>query len=263
MEKLSGFYHDNYKFYFNGQPYILRIPIENAKLMDIKIIPEWDVLKYLNQYTQIINNPEPIHKLKHKGHTYCVYSYKKGNLLDNIHPHPNRVNNKIVIKIATQMANLHSIEVPPHFNPPWKESSVDFYSYLFEFVSNLIEQYKDKYTTLHAFPSRLHDFKAKGKLLTNREFVICHCDIHRKNILIDGDAVNILDWELALVADPLYDIAVHFHRMKYDVDQELLFMENYLKKYNIHQSIENIFDEIGIYRDLEEIKSMVINQIDR
>lgn len=50
--------------------------------------------------------------------------------------------------------------------------------------------------------------------LTRRPLVFVHSDIHRKNIIRDG-ASYFLDWELVLWGDPVYDLAVHFHKMDY------------------------------------------------
>jgi thiamine kinase-like enzyme len=37
--------------------------------------------------------------------------------------------------------------------------------------------------------------------------VVCHSDLHRLNLLQEGDALILLDWEYAHVADPLWDVA--------------------------------------------------------
>jgi thiamine kinase-like enzyme len=47
--------------------------------------------------------------------------------------------------------------------------------------------------------------------LTPRPFRLVHADVHRKNIL---------DGELALLGDPVYDLAVHLHEMGYLPEEE-------------------------------------------
>jgi aminoglycoside phosphotransferase (APT) family kinase protein len=37
--------------------------------------------------------------------------------------------------------------------------------------------------------------------------VVCHSDLHRMNLLREGDALILLDWEYAHVADPFWDVA--------------------------------------------------------
>ncbi|RBM17859.1 aminoglycoside phosphotransferase [Streptomyces sp. PT12] len=59
-------------------------------------------------------------------------------------------------------------------------------------------------------------------LLADRPFCLLHGDLHRDN-LITADADGMLwtiDWELALVGDPLYDLATHLHLMRYPPAQE-------------------------------------------
>jgi aminoglycoside phosphotransferase (APT) family kinase protein len=37
--------------------------------------------------------------------------------------------------------------------------------------------------------------------------VICHGDLHPFNLLVDGDRVSVVDWTVALIADPAFDLA--------------------------------------------------------
>lgn len=53
--------------------------------------------------------------------------------------------------------------------------------------------------------------------LTDRPFALLHGDLHRDNLIVaahDG-ALWAIDWELALIGDPLYDLATHLHLMGY------------------------------------------------
>jgi aminoglycoside phosphotransferase (APT) family kinase protein len=36
---------------------------------------------------------------------------------------------------------------------------------------------------------------------------ICHGDLHPFNLLVDGDRVSLIDWSVAMVADPAFDLA--------------------------------------------------------
>ncbi|ONK13448.1 aminoglycoside phosphotransferase family protein [Streptomyces sp. MP131-18] len=59
-------------------------------------------------------------------------------------------------------------------------------------------------------------------LLTDRPFCLLHGDLHRDNLIVaeaDGMLWTI-DWELALIGDPLYDVATHLHLMRYPPSQE-------------------------------------------
>ncbi|MGH3694869.1 MAG: phosphotransferase [Pseudonocardiaceae bacterium] len=57
--------------------------------------------------------------------------------------------------------------------------------------------------------------EAAWSSLTRRPLVCVHADIHRKNMIIKNGTSYFLDWELALWGDPVYELAVHFHKMGY------------------------------------------------
>ncbi|MFF8096106.1 phosphotransferase [Streptomyces sp. NPDC016675] len=57
--------------------------------------------------------------------------------------------------------------------------------------------------------------------LTERPFCLLHADLHRENFVIDPEGgLWTIDWELAMVGDPLYDLATHLYLMRYPADQE-------------------------------------------
>ncbi|MEU3461639.1 aminoglycoside phosphotransferase family protein [Streptomyces sp. NPDC006733] len=57
--------------------------------------------------------------------------------------------------------------------------------------------------------------------LTRRPYRLLHGDLHRQNFIVDADGgLWTIDWELALVGDPLYDLATHLHLMRYPLPQE-------------------------------------------
>ncbi|MFD3437467.1 phosphotransferase [Streptomyces sp. NPDC058685] len=59
------------------------------------------------------------------------------------------------------------------------------------------------------------------RTMTDRPFSLLHGDLHRDNFIVDlsGDLWTI-DWELALIGDPLYELATHLHLMRYTDEQE-------------------------------------------
>ncbi|KQW16932.1 aminoglycoside phosphotransferase family protein [Streptomyces sp. Root369] len=57
--------------------------------------------------------------------------------------------------------------------------------------------------------------------LRDRPFCLLHADLHRANLIIDGNGeLWAIDWELAMFGDPLYDLATHLYLMRYPGDQE-------------------------------------------
>ncbi|MFD6990273.1 phosphotransferase [Streptomyces sp. NPDC059943] len=58
--------------------------------------------------------------------------------------------------------------------------------------------------------------RERSRTLRRRPFALLHGDLHRENFVIDlaGD-LWVIDWELAMVGDPLYDLATHLHLMRH------------------------------------------------
>ncbi|MFF5571162.1 phosphotransferase [Streptomyces luteogriseus] len=57
--------------------------------------------------------------------------------------------------------------------------------------------------------------------LQERRFCLLHADLHRENFVLDPDQrLWVIDWELAMLGDPLYDLATHLYLMRYPADQE-------------------------------------------
>ncbi|NEB11819.1 phosphotransferase [Streptomyces coelicoflavus] len=52
--------------------------------------------------------------------------------------------------------------------------------------------------------------------LRERPFCLLHADLHRENLIVDAERrLWTIDWELAMVGDPLYELATHLHLMRY------------------------------------------------
>ncbi|WP_256923380.1 MULTISPECIES: phosphotransferase [unclassified Streptomyces] len=57
--------------------------------------------------------------------------------------------------------------------------------------------------------------------LHDRPFFLLHADLHRENFIVDPRArLWVIDWELAMLGDPLYDLATHLYLMRYPKRQE-------------------------------------------
>ncbi|MGW3246940.1 phosphotransferase [Streptomyces sp. NPDC001070] len=96
-----------------------------------------------------------------------------------------------------------------------------------EFLRNLIDQtrgvFESKKSVLESLfdeldiPDGLLDRLADDLgPLTPRPFVLLHGDLHRENLIVDhAGELWTIDWELARIGDPLYDLATHLHLMRY------------------------------------------------
>jgi len=67
----------------------------------------------------------------------------------------------------------------------------------------------------------MRSLDAELEHMTPRPFGLLHGDVHRANLIVDeDDGLWTIDWELALIGDPLYDLATHLHLMRYPARQE-------------------------------------------
>jgi hypothetical protein len=78
----------------------------------------------------------------------------------------------------------------------------------------------DLFTSLGVSGEALAIFRKNVGSLTSRPFSLLHGDLHRENFIIDraGD-LWVIDWELARVGDPVYDLATHLYLMRYSTEQ--------------------------------------------
>ncbi|MFM9368034.1 phosphotransferase [Streptomyces sp. Da 82-17] len=74
----------------------------------------------------------------------------------------------------------------------------------------------------------LDGFGARLGPLVPRPFCLLHGDLHRENLIVDGDGrLWVIDWELAMLGDPLYDLATHLYLTRYPPEQQQYVTERW------------------------------------
>ena len=89
---------------------------------------------------------------------------------------------------------------------------------------------------------------------------LCHGDLGRSNCLWNAGILGILDWELALWADPAWDVASLLHRFAFPPEQERVVIESQidaLQKYDRSRFL----DDLEIYRSIEIDRSIVVDAV--
>jgi fructosamine-3-kinase len=108
----------------------------------------------------------------------------------------------------------------------WRDDSYGFLVRLIEDSVDKIHasqggKYDRLFHDLGVPDDALDHFKRDLVPLTPRPYRLLHGDLHRENFIIDeADDLWTIDWELARIGDPLYDLATHLHLMHYDAEQE-------------------------------------------
>jgi aminoglycoside phosphotransferase (APT) family kinase protein len=267
-DALAGYYNKNLKIYFNGNPYILRIPIQNAVSMDMRFIAEDEVLAFLAEYGEL-HVPKVEMKETYGGQDYFLHSFINGETVEDVYPESNALPDWIVREIAESVIALHKIPLKSlgcfTVKMPWKPETKDFYDYIYRYNRELIQKYNKDYREIYdifGMPRDLDHFIAKKTLeIHEAEFILAHSDIHRKNIIINRAVkkATIIDWELALIATTFYDISIHFHKMRYQLQQEEMFLRLYCEAFGIDRKLAE--QQIRLYRDIEEVKSVAIDVV--
>ncbi|MFG1810955.1 phosphotransferase family protein [Streptomyces sp. NPDC049040] len=97
--------------------------------------------------------------------------------------------------------------------------------------------------------------------LTAREPRLLHGDLHRRNLVVDRwGALWTIDWELALIGDPLYDLATHLHLMDYLPDQELDMVRRWRRAVG-EAAARGLEADLPHYRDFKRVQSVCTDVI--
>ncbi|MFC4608241.1 phosphotransferase family protein [Streptomyces maoxianensis] len=95
-----------------------------------------------------------------------------------------------------------------------------------QFCGDHVKQYGTLFDELGVYTAKLDGLKRRSETLTDRPFTLIHGDLHWHNFIVDsaGDLWTI-DWELAMIGDPLYELATHLHLMRYPEREEVRIAE--------------------------------------
>lgn len=178
------------------------------------------------------------------GHMMTFLAFIEGVTLDRVAgSRGGRVADRFLAQIEDLFRSLAAIDpapLAPYGDPPtcgcegdarveYPEGgagSTDFLRWLSHFTA--VHAYADRRTEMNALLAGLQvpdgalaAFEQRVPELTDRPRMLIHGDMHRKNFIVDRvGALWTIDWELALIGDPLYDLATHLHLMNYQPDQE-------------------------------------------
>ncbi|MEU9666557.1 aminoglycoside phosphotransferase family protein [Streptomyces bobili] len=116
--------------------------------------------------------------------------------------------------LVDQLGELTRVD---HTKVGWKETRDDFYVWLTEQLVVLVDELPQESQQLAralGLPSghRLREILSRHRV-SRRSPALLHGDLNPWNLVCRKDAlaVTIIDWEMALVGDPLYDLVRHMH----------------------------------------------------
>ncbi|GIH15511.1 phosphotransferase family protein [Rugosimonospora africana] len=263
---MSGLYHDNYVVARGGRTYVVRVR-RHLELPDVepRMYAETSVLAALA--TTAVPTPELIFGSDQP--EYCVISFLPGQRVADRHPAGTPIPDSFVELIRSVMISLHDVDeqglgtVLPA--SPWPQAAHDE-----AFVRGLLRWLTGVYESCSAgerqclqamgVPADVFNPRHFTLSIAGRRFRLCHGDLQRSNVLATADdRYFILDWEMALWADPVWDIASHMHRVAYPPEQEHRALQRLLGSCRDWNDSASDHKAYQTYLRLERYRSLVLD----
>jgi aminoglycoside phosphotransferase (APT) family kinase protein len=247
--RLRGYYNHNYTVVTSQGKKLLRVPIKDVEQMDLRMFPESRVLQAVKDYYPWIPH------LVYADSNFQVFDFIEGHLLEANAPRSSTLPD---IFIQENARLFHALRQVPTTNlaqwiPSWAREVQNFYRMLQKWIEHL-------YTINPLYHSLFEKFGIKTPLFTKtpslhqNQHCLLHGDVHRRNCLIENEKVWFIDWELSLLGDPIYDLAVSLHKSKYPLHQES-------KLLNLMNLSQLEYNNLLRYRELENAKSLIVDLV--
>lgn len=258
----AGYYNDNIRIDTPDGTVILRIPIHGADIMDLRPWREDRVLAAIAPHVR--DAPRLLHASADP--PFQVHEFIPGHLLNDVAPRgipvPPHVLDDIV-RLFTQLTRVPQLPDIPASWPAGPDTTA-FARRLSDLTQRVYDtfsaEYADLFTVLEIPADPLARVDDRWRGLTPRPFTCVHADIHRRNMIVDRGTTTFLDWELALWGDPLYDLAVHIHKMGYlQGEQDTLIARWHAAMPSDH--ITGWQPDLDAYLAHERIKSAIVDSV--
>ncbi|WP_231861525.1 MULTISPECIES: aminoglycoside phosphotransferase family protein [Frankia] len=260
----SGFYNHNIRMGTPTGDVIVRIPIPGSDIMDLMIWPEADVLRAIRG--TVTHAPRLLYARTQP--RYQIVEFLRGQLLDNAAPRGTRVPGHLLDDVVELFGQLGLVprEHLPSLATDWPEDrrTADFARRLSAVTagvhSRFLPEFGDLYTRFGIPADALAPIEQRWATLHPRPFRLLHTDIHRKNIIVSDGRAHFLDWELALWGDPVYDLAVHLHKMSYQPDESIAVVTGWSTVVG-GAAAEGWQPDLDTYLAHERVKSAIVDTV--
>ncbi|MBF6331866.1 phosphotransferase family protein [Nocardia transvalensis] len=261
-EGAAGFYNRNIRVAAGTRAVNVRIPVEGADLMDYRQWPEPQVLAAIAPHIAAV----PVLSWESARPAYQIHEYIDGDVLDQLAPRGHPVPAHVPSDVAQLFAQLRAI--PRSALPPTPGGLDDDPQRFARRLWGVTRQaYLDRrwghsrlFRRLRIPADPFEPLVGTWNALRPRPFRLIHADLHRKNMIVRNGETVFLDWELALYGDPLYDVAIHLHKMRYLPDEQERFVSAWAaaEPEAAHSEWEH---DLQIYLVHEQIKSAVLDAV--
>jgi len=263
-DSAAGFYNYNVKLATPARPVIVRMPIPATDVMDLAIWPESGVLRAIRD--AVTHAPRLLYA--HDSPRFQVHEFIDGELLDRSAPRGVPVPGHVIADVAEVFGQLCGIprdRLPPlPAGWPADGETADFARRLSAVTGAVYARFRPEFgelfTRLGIPADPLAPVLERWATLRPRPFQLLHTDIHRKNMILARGRTYFLDWELALWGDPVYDLAVHLHKMGYTPDEHAAAQTAWLAAVRGHAS-ESWQPDLDTYLAHERVKSAIVDTV--
>ncbi|MFE2375032.1 phosphotransferase [Streptomyces sp. NPDC059398] len=229
-EPLSGYYHRNYRVRLPpdladamslpaGTPVKVRAPIPGAAQFNLRIWPEGELLRAVAG--RVDGSPRVL--ADRPGFT--VHSYAPGVPLSGRAGTAGRAGRGYVVQLVSLFRQLTAVPVQalPPLPDGWPGDGDcgGFLRTLVDFTESGVKgragrAHQELFAALGVDDGALGRLRERAAELGERPFALLHTDAHAGNLIVGpGGELALIDWELALYGDPVYEIAAHLGRMRY------------------------------------------------
>lgn len=261
-DSAAGYYNDNIRVDTPDGPVIVRIPIHGADMMDLRPWREDRVLAAIAPHVR--DAPRLLHSSDDP--PFQIHEFIAGDVLNDVAPRGVAVPPHVVDDVVSLFAQLTNVPRLPAVPADWPADSdtTAFARLLSDLTQRVYDTFSAEYAELFAAlaipadPLAPVDDLWRG--LTPRPFTCVHADVHRRNVIVGNGKTTFLDWELALWGDPVYDLAVHIHKMGYLPDEQ----DALITRWRAVMPSEHITGwrrDLDAYLTHERIKSAIVDSV--
>lgn len=262
---VRGHHNDNYVFTAAGDlAAALDVPTgTRAKLR--RSIPEqpevvirgWiDEAVVLDAVSKVISQ---IPRCLASGDDFSVHTYAEGDVLSAVYPAGKPLDDWVLDQILALLTRLAAVDTTG-MSPTrecWRAWPEDgdtngFLHRLIQFTEEQVyrphrDEYRRLFLDLGIPEGAMRQFRDTAPVLQPRPFTLLHTDLHRDNLVLqENGCLFVLDWELALVGDPLYELATHLCRMAYPPGQ----WDDVVRRWDERMGATDARTVTGLERDL-------------
>lgn len=261
----AGFYNSNVRVDSTLGPVNVRIPASGADEMDLRVLPEAAVLRAIGAVG--IRAP----RVRWAGVTppFQIQDHVDGVVLDRMSPRGTPLPPFVIDDVVHLFGTLEGVPrdtLPAMEQGTWPEDGdvAGVARLLSAVTERVLRAHKPAFGRLWlalGIPDDpLEAVNSGWESLASRPFRLVHADVHRKNMIVTNGRVVFLDWELALWADPLYDIAAHLHKMAYFPTEQDRFLAGW-QQAEVTAALTPWRRDLDTYLRHERIKSALVDSV--